>query len=87
MNRLTIPGVEALDDFDRIQIISETVHTLKFIVLGKTVAFGAAANDFFANNVPLACFDGKDCHLYRCNRDWIVGSNQITIECDRPVFA
>jgi len=44
------------------------------------------ANDFFVTQVPQALYDGKDCSLYGYHQYWTVGSNQLVIECPRPVF-
>jgi len=86
MNRLSIPALEDMDDFECIRILSETENMLKFLVLGKTAAFGVVANDFFVTQVPQALYDGKDCSLYGYHQYWTVGSNQLVIECPRPVF-
>ncbi|EJL92672.1 hypothetical protein PMI16_00824 [Herbaspirillum sp. CF444] len=86
MNRLSIPVLEDMDDFECIRILSETENMLKFPVTGKTAAFGVVANDFFATQVPQALFDGKDCRLHGYHQYWTVGSNEVVIECPRPAF-
>lgn len=79
MLNLSIPTIEALPGFDRIEVISVDGGTMRFRALGTTPAFGAAATDAFIAKGLHAKLEGHDGHIVPMKVEHVAGSACCTI--------
>ncbi|MDT8992804.1 hypothetical protein RQP54_18165 [Curvibacter sp. APW13] len=86
MTRLSIPSIEALPGFEKIDDIAVDGGRLKFRIVGKSPTFGSAAANKFVELGLVAIVDGRESHLYRPDVSHHTDGYHCTVACDMPRF-
>lgn len=84
MSKLSIPTIENLPGFDRVEVLGIADGRVKFRLVGSSSDFGAQAGEHFVSHAVAACLDGASGHLYRTEVTRVVGAADCYVTSDTP---